>query len=146
MGEPGKRSPLVARFLDVPHTEAPDELPVQRSRRVLAQRPSPIPIPAQSIWRNGARTALLAFTRQVLLRPARIGTLALLGAMIATVLVGAESWWIVLGISLFHVAAGTLTAMWVDIPRAGVPQRVEPLRTWFVRNHLPHQRRPRPDE
>ncbi|MGH3929577.1 MAG: hypothetical protein ACRDTF_06330 [Pseudonocardiaceae bacterium] len=108
-----------------------------------------------------AETALLAFTRQVLLRPTRIGTLALLGGMIAVVLVGAEGWWIVLGITLFHAAACTLTAMWVDIPETGASRQVEPRtsrvgnppRSWvsnpprsWVSNGVPHQRRPGHDE
>lgn len=93
---------------------------------------------------------LRAFTRQVLLRPARIGTLALFGGMIAVALVGAEGWWIVLGITLFHAAACTLTVMWVEIPRTGPPQRVSspgvksPV-SWVV-NGVPLQRRPGPDE
>ncbi|MGQ0778340.1 MAG: hypothetical protein ACT4NY_28690 [Pseudonocardiales bacterium] len=115
-----------------------------------------------------AETALLAFTRQVLLRPTRIGTLALLGGMIAVVLVGAEGWWIVLGIILFHVAACTLTAMWIT-PRTDLPRQVKPRtnrvgnpprdgvgnpprswvgnppRSWVV-NRVPRQRRPGPDE
>ncbi|MGH3941702.1 MAG: hypothetical protein ACRDTG_24345 [Pseudonocardiaceae bacterium] len=100
-----------------------------------------------------AETALLAFTRQVLLRPTRIGTLVLLGGMIAGVLVGAEGWWILLGITLFHAAACALTAMWVAVPGAGAPRQAgpptgrvgNPARSWVV-NRVPHQRRPGHDE
>lgn len=94
---------------------------------------------------GGARTALLAFTRQVLLRPVRIGILALFGAMVAVVLGGAESWWIVLGITLFHAAACTWTVMWVDIPRTGSPRRGGALVSSVVRG-IPLQRRPGPGE
>ena len=89
---------------------------------------------------------LPAFARQVLLRPARIGTLALLGGMTATVLVGAEGWWIVLGISLFQAAASALIVMWVELP-ARPHQRVDyQWGRWFVSDRLPRPRRPRPGE
>lgn len=81
----------------------------------------------------------------MLLRPIRIGTLALFGGMTAVVLVGAEQWWIVLGITLFHAAAGTLIAMWVDIPRIGSPPQAQFLRSGVVHG-VPLQRRPGPDE
>jgi hypothetical protein len=86
---------------------------------------------------DGVRAALLAFGQQVLLRPTRIGTLLLLGGMIIIALVGAEGWWIVLGITLFQVAASTLIVMWVDLPRASSRAALD---------EVPQQRRPEPDE
>jgi hypothetical protein len=96
---------------------------------------------------DGARTTLLAFTRQVLLRPSRIGTLVLLGGMTATVLVGAEGWWIVLGITLFQASASTLTVMWVDIPPPRLSRTAQrlPVHPWRP-GDIPHPRRPGPGE
>lgn len=96
----------------------------------------------------------MAFTVQVLLRPARIGTLALLGGMIGVMVVGAEGWWVVLGITLFQVAAWTLTVMWVDTRSVGPPtrqvHRPQPERQrdcpWSALVRVPHPRQPRPDE
>ncbi|MGH4015796.1 MAG: hypothetical protein ACRDSL_18120 [Pseudonocardiaceae bacterium] len=141
---------------------------MQRSREVLAQRPPQRPpqgrpppsAAAPRTRRIQARVALLAFTRQVLLRPTRIGTLALLGAMTSIVLVGAEGWWIVLGITLFQATAGMLTVVWVDIPPARPPRQAERLLAdqepaadaapaagpWSALDEIPRQRRPRPDE
>ncbi len=93
----------------------------------------------------------------MLLRPARIGTLALLGTMTTVVLVGAEDWWIVLGISLFQAAAFALIVVWVDIPpaRPRLPtehQSVYSFASYYfpsddlASDPLPRQRRPRPDE
>lgn len=88
----------------------------------------------------------------MLLRPARIGTLALLGGMTAIVLVGAEGWWIVLGITLFQAAAATLIVVWVDIPpaRLRLPTEHQPAYCvasgCFASDPLPRQRQPRPDE
>jgi hypothetical protein len=66
--------------------------------------------------------------------------------MTAIVLVGAEGWWIVLGITLFQAAASTLIVMWVDVPvRQHRPVDYQWAR-WFVSDPLPRQRRPRPDE
>lgn len=138
------------RLPGVLSAETPGELPAQHSRKVLAQRPvrrlpaSPI-LEAQAKW-DGARTTLGAFTRQVLMRPMRIGTLVLLGGLTATVLVGAEGWWIVLGITLFHASASTLTVMWVDVPPSA--RAVEPPGTpaWSSLGEVPQQRRPGPGE
>ena len=123
---------------------------MQRSRDVLLQRPPrrrpPAPAPAQPVWWDWGRAVLPAFVRQVLLRPARIGTLALLGGMTAIVLVGAEGWWIVLGISLFQAAASALIVMWVELP-ARAYQRIDHQGgRWFVSDQLPRPRRPRPGE
>lgn len=95
----------------------------------------------------------------MLLRPARIGTLALLGGMTTIVLVGAEGWWIVLGITLFQAAASTLIVVWVDIPPARLRQPTEHQPAYcfpsdylasdydyFASDPLPRQRQPRPDE
>lgn len=92
--------------------------------------------------------ALLAFAHQVLLRPSRIGTLALLGGMISVVLVGAEGWWILLGITLFQAAAGMLIVVWVDIPPAvAVPQAGwPPAGRESVWVEVPRPRRPCPGE
>lgn len=123
---------------------------MQRGREVLLQRPPQrrpaAPSPAPPAWCDWGRAVLPAFARQVLLRPVRIGTLALLGGMTAIVLVGAEGWWIVLGISLFQAAASALIVMWVELP-ARPHQHVESQRgCWFVSDQVPRQRRPRPDE
>lgn len=106
------------------------------------------PILEQPARWDSARTTLLTFTRQVLMRPVRIGTLVLLGGMTATVLVGAEGWWIVLGITLFQASASTLTVMWVDVPKPGPSRQAIPLRmdTWFSPGEVPRQRRPGPGE
>jgi hypothetical protein len=93
---------------------------------------------------------LRAFTIQVLLRPVRIGTLALLGAMIGVVVVGAEGWWIVLGITLFQAAACALIVMWVDIGSVRAPPHqpegrpAERQCPWAAL--VPRPRRPRADE
>lgn len=89
---------------------------------------------------------LPAFTRQVLLRPVRIGTLVLLGGMTAVVLVGAEGWWIVLGITLFQAAATTLVVTWVEVP----PPAHRPAEHRYPSRPdlaaLPRPRQPWPDE
>lgn len=93
------------------------------------------------------RAILLAFVRQVLLRPVRIGTLVVLGALIAMVVGGAESWWFLLGITLFHAAAATLIVLWVQVP---APPTARPVLgragrgCSCVRCPLPRQRRPQP--
>lgn len=63
-------------------------------------------VAAGRLWR--------AFARQVLARPLRIGTLLVLGASVAVVLVGARGWWIVLGVMLFQAAASGLVALWLE--------------------------------
>lgn len=83
--------------------------------------------------------------------------LALLGGMTAIVLVGAEGWWIVLGITLFQAAASMLIVVWVDIPpaRLRLPTEHQPAYCFasdclasgcFASDPLPRQRQPRPDE
>lgn len=52
--------------------------------------------------------------RRVLLRPLRIGTLLLLGAIVAMAAVGAQGWWVLLGLTLFLAAAAALVALWLD--------------------------------
>lgn len=102
---------------------------------------------------------LSAFTVQVLLRPARIGTLALLGGMIGVMVVGAEGWWMVLGIALFQVAACALIVLWVDtrlvrslprqVDRREVQRRPVQRRRdcpWSALVRVPRPRLPRPDE
>lgn len=90
---------------------------------------------------------LPAFVRQVLLRPVRIGTLALLGGMTAMVLVGAEGWWIVLGITLFQAAATTLVVMWVELPAPPAHRPVgHQYPAWPELEPVPRPRRPWPDE
>lgn len=153
-----KRSLLPVRFPGVAHAKNPGKFPAPRSREVLTRRPShPVPappVPEQPAWWSSVRTALLALTVQVLLRPARIGTLVLLGVMIGVMVVGAEGWWIVLGITLFQVAACALIVMWMDTRSVGLPprqaerpqaeRRRESPPSGLVR--VPRPRRPRPDE
>ena len=123
---------------------------MQRSRDVLLQRPPrrhpPVPGPEQPVWLDWGRAVLPAFARQVLLRPVRLGTLALLGGMTAIVLVGAEGWWIVLGITLFQAAASALIVMWVELPARAHQRAAHPCGRWFGADRLPHPRRPRPGE
>lgn len=105
-------------------------------------------------WEH-ARLALSAFTRQVLLRPARIGSLAGLGALILVVVMRGNQWWILLGVLLFQVSAVALTAMWVDVGqlararRFAAASRLDPLNCWSMPDHLdvflPQQRCPRRD-
>jgi hypothetical protein len=105
------------------------------------------PSAAQRAYRSGARAALVAFTTQVLLRPCRIGALAVLGGMIAVVAVGADGWWIVLGITLFQAAAAALTVMWVDSAPAGPPPRqADEVLIDEVLIDVPRPRRPGPGE
>lgn len=120
---------------------------------MLVQRPAPRrqapPVPQRRGWSAYLRATLGAFTTQVLLRPVRIGTLALLGAMIAVVTVGAEGWWVVLGIVLFQAAAGALTVMWIDptqVRLALAPAGPPPPTTGTVLIEVPEQRRPGPGE
>lgn len=89
---------------------------------------------------------LPAFARQVLLRPVRIGTLALLGGMTAVVLVGAEGWWIVLGITLFQAAATTLIVMWVEVPAPAHRPADHRDASWPALEPVPRPRRPWPGE
>ncbi|MFN2496679.1 MAG: hypothetical protein ABR608_12345 [Pseudonocardiaceae bacterium] len=121
--------------------ENQDALPPPRSRVVLSRRPPQRLLPAQSReqsprW-DSARVILLAFVTQVLLRPSRIGTLMVLGGMIGVVVVGAEGWWIVLGIILFQAAACALTVMWVDLAAE---------RPWGAVGTIPRPRHPPADE
>ncbi len=85
--------------------------------------------------------------------------------MTTIVLVGADGWWIVLGISLFQAAASTLIVVWVEIPpaRLRLPTEFPPAYgfasdvfasdyDYFASDYdlasdlLPRQRQPRPDE
>lgn len=139
-----------------------------RGRAVLAQRPGAAADPAQPPrvvpaagpvprW-SGARALVLAFTQQVLLSPVRVGILVSLGGMIAVVVVGAERWWLVLGVVLFQTAAATLILCWVDVrsvsrrPGRGADGPADPSaqRAWVSAPHadvdVPRPRRPSPDE
>jgi hypothetical protein len=102
---------------------------------------------------------MLAFTTQVLLRPSRIGTLLVLAGMIGVVVVGAEGWWIVLGIALFQTAACALTVVWIDLAEivrsrqpAGLHDAEYGLAQRWPERHcravvtVPRPRRPRADE
>lgn len=100
----------------------------------------------QPAWFDWGRAVLPAFARQVLLRPARIGTLALLGAMTAVVMVGAEGWWILLGISLFQAAASALVVMWVELPPRPHQGTGDHGGCWSGWDQVPRPRRPRPGE
>lgn len=103
---------------------------------------------ATPLWES-AQLALLAFTHQVLLRPARIGTLVALGGMISLVAVRGDGWWILLGVVLFQAAAAAFTAVWVDFDAAGPSRRGAtrlPVPIDWLQFYLPQQRRPGPDQ
>ncbi|HEY6425238.1 MAG TPA: hypothetical protein VIY28_18750 [Pseudonocardiaceae bacterium] len=95
-------------------------------------------------WRAATRT----FTHRVVLRPARMGTLAVLGSMVALVVVGGAGWWIGLGVVLFQLAASALVAAWMRTePAVSRPQvRHRWATTRSAPDRVPRQRRPGPDE
>ncbi len=85
---------------------------------------------------------VLAVITQVLLRPRRIGTLLVLGGMIGVVVVGAEGWWIVLGIVLFQMTACALLMTWVDLAQIIRPgRRIRPRHTRPRHTRTRHTRR-----
>lgn len=81
-------------------------------------------------WWVTVRSAAAVFTRQVLLRPLRIGTLVLLAAAVVAVVAGAEGWWIILGVVLFQTAGSSLIVLWTDgdrgEPDPSAPRSPEP--------------------
>lgn len=93
---------------------------------------------AAPLW-DSTQLAFLAFLHQVLLRPARIGTLVGLGGMITVVVVRGDEWWIVLGVVLFQATAAAFTAMWVDFEPAATRRAAQA--DWPAR-YVPQQRRP----
>jgi hypothetical protein len=137
----------------VTRARIPAQAPAPRNREFLGRRPDQQPAARQHaaspLWDN-TRLAVLAFTRQVLLRPVRIGTLVGLGGMIAVVAVGGDSWWIVLGVLLFQATAAAFTAMWVDIESVAVASSpaAAPMSAQldWPQLFVPQQRRPRPDQ
>jgi hypothetical protein len=145
---------------DVTPARIPAQVPAPPDREFLGRRPDyqrhgghgyahAVPCSARrSLWEN-AQLALLAFTHQVLLRPARIGTLVALGGMIALVALRGDGWWIVLGVVLFQAAAAAFTAVWVDFDSAARSRRRAawlPMPIDWLRSYLPQQRRPGPDQ
>lgn len=87
---------------------------------------------AQPPWSVAVGGLGRAFARRVLARPLRIGSLLILGASVAVVVVGAQGWWIVLGVMLFQAAASGLVALWLESDdgsgegEGGEQQRREP--------------------
>lgn len=71
-------------------------------------RPAPRTRAVRAWWRR--------FVHDVLARPLRIGVLGLLALSVTTVAVGAQGWWIVLGVVLFLAAASGLVALWLEEP------------------------------
>ncbi|HEY2723770.1 MAG TPA: hypothetical protein VGI84_03690 [Pseudonocardiaceae bacterium] len=131
----------------------PAQAPAPRNREFLGRRPdqrrAAPPHATSPLWDN-TRLAVLAFTRQVLLRPVRIGTLVGLGGMIALVAVRGDSWWIVLGVLLFQATAAAFTAMWVDVESVAVASSHAaapmPAQLDWPQFFVPQQRRPRSDQ
>lgn len=86
-------------------------------------------------WWVTVRFAAGVFTRQVLLRPLRIGTLILLAAAVVAVVAGAQGWWVILGVVLFQAAGSSLIVLWTDgepaepekrVAEASAPRQPEP--------------------
>lgn len=131
------------------HAQTVTQREAVTQREIVIQRETvtpPQPVAVTRTWRGATRT----FTDRVVLRPARIGMLAALAAMVAFVVVRGEGWWIGLGVVLFQAAAFALVAAWMrtepDRPESPPPVAHQWSSTRTAPDHVPRQRRPRTGE